>query len=184
MGAFFDWVLTFGCGGFIIYLLELVGGLIMFVDRLTDEECLEIMNKLLGLHYNKAFAQFIVNESEIIRKEGLVRLSFPCLDLCNGPRPKEYIKNHGIRMEDRCQLTEYSARIFISGEQPVCVNEANTLYRTNMYNKFGDVYLNNLEKYLIGCAEAQYRKTLNNIDTELYNIRGERLPLSHEYIED
>ena len=53
-----------------------------------------------------------------------------------------------------------------------------------MYNKFGDVYLNNLEKYLISGAEAQYRKTLNNIDTELYNIRGERLPSPHEYIED
>ena len=149
------------------------------LERLTDEECLSIMNKLLGVHYNKAFAQFIINESKLIRSNGVTRLSFPCLDLCNGPRPN----TQGTRMEDRCQLTDFSARILISGGQAVYKNEVNTLFRTEMFKKFGNDYLQLLETHLKECALSKYKKTLNNIDTELYNIQGGRMPMAHEFLE-
>ena len=149
------------------------------IERLTDEECLEIMHTLLGVHYNKSFAQFIINESKLIRSNGVTRLNFPCLDLCNGPRSN----TQGVRTEDRCQLTDFDAKVFISGVQPVYRNEVNTIFRTEMFNRFGNEYLELLETHLKECALSKYKKALNNIDTELYNIRGGRLPMAHEFLE-
>ena len=158
------------------WLVQLKWVISMIVDRLTDEECLFIMNKLLGLHYNKAFAQFIINESTLQREGDFVKLKFPELHLSNGP--KEDTK--GCRMEDRCILADFEAKVFISGRQPVCVDKVNTLHRTLMFNKFGNTYLKKLQEYLTDKARKQYARALNSIDTELYNIRGERLPLPGE----
>lgn len=140
----------------------------MFVDKLKDEECLEIMKKTMAVHYNSAFAQFITQESELIRENGVARLSFPVINMSNGPRNN----NHVEPREDRCNIEDYEARVYVTGKQSVCTDKSNTVYRTMMYEKFGNEYYNALSDYLKNNARKVYEKAMANAVTELITISG------------
>ena len=136
------------------------------IDRLTDDECKEIMQELLCMHYNKTFAQFIITESKLLRDTGMARLSFPCLDLSSGPAAT----TKGHKWEDRCVLDDFEAKIFMSGERAIIPKRVNTVYRTLMFGKFGAEYSHKLQNYLDDKINTEYNRLLDERNKELYQV--------------
>ena len=116
----------------------------MFLEQISDAQCKEIMKILLSRHYNATFSQFIINESVLQRESEIVRLRFPVKDMCNS------MNQHLVKpkIENRCVLEDFEARILITGEKIVCIDKVNEMYRTMMFNKFGKIYQEKLQEYL------------------------------------
>lgn len=131
----------------------------MFIEKLSKQECTEIMQNLLSLHYTPAFAEYIINESMLVKGEHSLVLQFPSL-LRKG------------NWENRCRISDFSAMVFGQDNIPLRDKKVDTTYRKKMYEKFGEEYYLQLKERLESNIEIERLQKISAMNHELDKITG------------